>query len=639
VPEEISTLLTFNGLNGNTGDYVQTPVTTEVLSRIAQGEKFDPDHLAELRFRHERENKHHLGLVEGRDETKLNESGWGVIFAKDTPPAVKEALKPLLNLREKQAKEKDERLYKEYNFRNGETKPDFLERHKVGAGVVDPTKMPYYMLLVGDPEQIPYRFQYQLDVQWAVGRIHFDTPEEYANYAQSVVDAETGKVRVAKRASFFATANPNDAATKASLDHLSVPMASHVSTDQRDWNVEQFLEEQATKQRLGTLLGGDATPAFLFAATHGMAWNKGDALQRSATGALVCQEWPGPKPRMPLVPPDFYFSGDDLSSRANLTGLIAMFFACYGAGIPRINEFSRMDGKDPGGEIAPAAFVSRLPQRMLGHPKGGALAVIGHVERAWGYSFQTNRGDRQLQTFQSALSKLLKGHPVGAVMEPFNSRYAEISQDLTSELEDIRESDKKPDAFVLSHLWTSNNDARNYAVVGDPAVRMVVVEDPAQELRPTITVRSIAKPSTVEEADSGPVAGAAPLQFGIFDSLQDVRANLTATLEKVVASIGTSLERTMNGLTTVEVHTYVSDRISDVKYEDGKFTGARLRGLSRVGIDGKTLVCVPETNGKVDEELWKIHSEAFERALANRTEMVKLAASAASSLLSSLKIT
>jgi hypothetical protein len=40
------------------------------------------------------------------------------------------------------------------------------------------------------------------------------------------------------------------------------------------------------------------------------------------------------------VPPDCYFSADDLGSEANLLGLIAFFFACYSAGTPRYDEYT-----------------------------------------------------------------------------------------------------------------------------------------------------------------------------------------------------------------------------------------------------------------------------------------------------------
>jgi hypothetical protein len=49
------------------------------------------------------------------------------------------------------------------------------------------------------------------------------------------------------------------------------------------------------------------------------------------------------------------------------------------------------------------------------------------------------------------------------------------------------------------------------------------------------------------------------------------------------------------------------------------------------------MVCVPEENGVVDDALWKIHSDTMDKALANRVELLKTAASAIASLVPGAK--
>src|SRR5512135_2576930 len=94
--------LYFNGINGLTGRYLLDPMTQEELAhRFIIGAE-EPGNLSELKFRHEQKTQGFFGVKEGVDATKLSEAGWGIIFAaedQDRVPAIKEALKELLDLR------------------------------------------------------------------------------------------------------------------------------------------------------------------------------------------------------------------------------------------------------------------------------------------------------------------------------------------------------------------------------------------------------------------------------------------------------------------------------------------------------------------------------------------------------------
>jgi hypothetical protein len=105
-----------------------------------------------------------------------------------------------------------------------------------------------------------------------------------------------------------------------------------------------------------------------------------------------------------------------------------------------------------------------------------------------------------------------------------------------------------------------------------------------------------------------------------------------SSLKDAAQTIGAWLAESFQTVTSVQVSTYVSDNIDDVKYEGGSFTGAKLRAMTIASLDGNTKVCVPEQQDKVDDALWKIHSDIFDKALANRVEMLRTAAAAIASL-------
>jgi hypothetical protein len=203
------------------------------------------------------------------------------------------------------------------------------------------------------------------------------------------------------------------------------------------------------------------------------------ARQLRYQGALLCQDWQGPEAETGAIPRDEYLAGEDVSCDANLLGLIAFFFACYSAGTPRFDEYSKQAFLERGETIADPPFIAALPRVMLSLPKGGALAVVGHVERAWGTWFLGQRQSEQIAHFSSAVERLLEGHPIGSAMEYLNGRYAALSTELTTTIEGVESFGYLVDPYELASLWTANNDARGYIVIGDPAVRLPVALDAA----------------------------------------------------------------------------------------------------------------------------------------------------------------
>ena len=65
----------------------------------------------------------------------------------------------------------------------------------------------------------------------------------------------------------------------------------------------------------------------------------------------------------------------------------------------------------------------------------------------------------------------MSGLRIGAAMDAFAMRHAELAVRLNRILDDIRHG-AKVDDYKVAGLWTMHNDARNYVILGDPAVRI-----------------------------------------------------------------------------------------------------------------------------------------------------------------------
>ncbi|ADJ45357.1 hypothetical protein AMES_3532 [Amycolatopsis mediterranei S699] len=427
----------FNGIDADTGQYLFPAQSPGDVAAAARAQDLASPFLQAMRYRKIREEKTFgvASLVDDPDD--LAQAGWGLVVAHDANPRVRDALRPLLDLRQSQAGP----YYREMTVHPGEDASRFLLRHGMGPDPADPRKVPYYLLIVGSPAAIPYSFQYRLDVVYAVGRVEFESLEEYSAYARFVTAAED-RPKASARVHLFGTSNPGDRPTKLSATRLVEPLARELVELAPACRVTRDVGERATKRRLSELMADG--PELLFTATHGLGRRTGDA--HDVQGALVCQDWPGPLTAGP-VSPEQYFSGADVV--APLAPRVVFSFACYSAGGPG----------NPG--------MARLPQQLLGH---GVLAFIGHIDRAWGYSFLWTGAEAQITSMVSTVLAIQKGRRLGYAMEAMGSRWAVIATELTQKLGGLRDR-RIVDDRQLAWLWTASNDARDYVLIGDPAVR------------------------------------------------------------------------------------------------------------------------------------------------------------------------
>jgi len=154
-----------NGINGATGDYLVPPVSINDAAEMMRHHQPDTEEAVKdkiISLIQQRTQQQTFGLPDFVAPEDFDQTGWAIVFHKDEDPKVKAAMQRLYDHRLKTIREDfgagddAEKIVQWIDDYNGETAREWLIKHRADFGTVQPTRMPYYILLVGSPERISW---------------------------------------------------------------------------------------------------------------------------------------------------------------------------------------------------------------------------------------------------------------------------------------------------------------------------------------------------------------------------------------------------------------------------------------------------------------------------------------------------
>lgn len=360
---------------------------------------------------------------------------------------------------------------------------------------------PRYLLVLGDLDEVSLELQAVLAADTLAGRLAFTEDSGYEAYVEKILRFEKSPPVLPPRA-LFGTVRDGTSATTAGYRDLMEPALSRCLALQRagDLTAGSIVEVKGLGQGSpGDLMveAAKAEPSVLFTMSHGLGtprsgWTS-HADQRALQGAMSLGN------RQRLV-------ASDLADKTFLPGGVWFMLACYGAGTPAesayypwIRRLSEV-GAFPGPAEAVLAglprrgdrpFVAALPKAVLANPNG-PLAVMGHMDLAWNYSFQDieeNKARGRTGRFMGLLKALIGGARVGVAHRELVRFLADTHFELAGLYQAEAAAEARgaalPDGAAQrankSHLWMLRNDLMGYVLLGDPAARLRALPGPMPE--------------------------------------------------------------------------------------------------------------------------------------------------------------
>ena len=351
---------------------------------------------------------------------------------------------------------------------------------------------PKFLLILGDIDGIGVGFQQDLCAYAHVGRLVFQDKAGYQRYVAKLIAHEKAEAleQSPRLLTWSAWSGEPKGALKAGEEFLFGPLLQAAQDPRQDlpFAPKRVIRcgpktAEKTWERLRAL-AAEPVPTVLLSLSHGQgdaAWS--DADKRALQGRLALGDG------VMLAP-------ESLGEGVFLPGGVWFLYACFGGGTPvesvygrwlrelrDVDPTYRIDAVLRSFSLADPPFVAKTPQVALGNALG-PLAVFAHIDLAFCYAFQADKGQELRPDGASAregvalLRELLGliggGARVGRVMSHLHQSLAAIDQALLAFYggEDGELGQERRWARGLH--WMARQDIRAFVLLGDPAARMRV---------------------------------------------------------------------------------------------------------------------------------------------------------------------
>jgi hypothetical protein len=333
---------------------------------------------------------------------------------------------------------------------------------------VKPGALPHYMLIYGDPAEIPWQLQYILNATCATGRLDLKG-EALENYVKALLDEWQDSQAQLDHTIVWAVDHGPEDITRKLKNGIAAKVQTALASDTFFQDKAIFIDDTATPATTTALINALAQkrPQLIVTTSHGQTGPLNNlSVMRTKLGLPVDHN------HEPLEP-------EKLLANWEPDGAIWYAHACCSAGSIPLTIFEGLLEPESSayqiiqGVTQLGALTAPLPQALLGAKKP-LRAFIGHVEPTFDWTIrQSLTGQYLTNNIKQALyNNLYTRQPVGLAFREYYKPLAALYTEYDQAFQASGAGEKTE--YIMLYARLAARDLQSMVILGDPTATLPV---------------------------------------------------------------------------------------------------------------------------------------------------------------------